>query len=243
MHSIQHDLSLILACLLNTYLDGDASVDWAGTWADRLVDGQFDIETTVNRTATGLMNCGRLGNGWMHLTPFQGEFFFSSGCDCLESYELKLAAEGPWDRAGTESAIPFTHDKEVRLALLSSRPEIPYGLGYCISMLNPKRQRGWFLRRSWRCPRKPTQPLCWHRAVTSGLPRNYSRTTAMTNDPIVDSVRRVRDELAAKFNYDVHAIFADMRTREGQLGDRLVSQPSTHTSPAKPPSPNGSRQA
>jgi hypothetical protein len=42
-------------------------------------------------------------------------------------------------------------------------------------------------------------------------------------DPIVAEVRRVRDELARKFNYDVHAIFEDLRKREGETvtGDEL----------------------
>ena len=44
------------------------------------------------------------------------------------------------------------------------------------------------------------------------------------DDPIVASVRKVRDELAAAFDYDVHAIFADLRRREAGLGDRLVRQ-------------------
>lgn len=47
----------------------------------------------------------------------------------------------------------------------------------------------------------------------------------MNDDPIVASVRRDRMQLAAKFNYDVHAIFADMRTRESQVAHRLVRQP------------------
>lgn len=46
----------------------------------------------------------------------------------------------------------------------------------------------------------------------------------MNDDPIVASVRHVRAQLAAKFNYDVHAIFSDMRTRESQVGNRLVRQ-------------------
>ena len=37
----------------------------------------------------------------------------------------------------------------------------------------------------------------------------------MNDDPIVEEVRRVRDKLARQFNYDIHAIFADLRTREG----------------------------
>ncbi|MBI4025240.1 MAG: hypothetical protein HY360_09695 [Verrucomicrobia bacterium] len=35
-------------------------------------------------------------------------------------------------------------------------------------------------------------------------------------DPIVAEVRRVRDELAKKFNYDVQAICEDLMKRQGQ---------------------------
>ena len=51
----------------------------------------------------------------------------------------------------------------------------------------------------------------------------------MTNDPIVSSVRQVRDKLASKFGYDVHAIFADMQARESEFGDRLVPEPRRMT--------------
>ena len=45
----------------------------------------------------------------------------------------------------------------------------------------------------------------------------------MFDDPIVAEVRRIRDELARQFNYDVHAIFEDWRKRQGQTvtGDEL----------------------
>lgn len=46
----------------------------------------------------------------------------------------------------------------------------------------------------------------------------------MTDDPIVEAVRRARDQLAAKFDYDLHAIFADLRKREASAGERLVRQ-------------------
>jgi len=49
----------------------------------------------------------------------------------------------------------------------------------------------------------------------------------MNDDPIVTSVRRVREQLAAQFEYDVHAIFSDMRARESQVGDRLVRHAKT----------------
>ena len=47
--------------------------------------------------------------------------------------------------------------------------------------------------------------------------------TPMFDDPIVAEVRRVRDELARRFNYDVHAICEDLRQRQGQTvtGDDL----------------------
>lgn len=38
------------------------------------------------------------------------------------------------------------------------------------------------------------------------------------NDPIVDEVRRVRDAHAARFNYDLDAIFQDIKEREQQSG-------------------------
>jgi hypothetical protein len=46
----------------------------------------------------------------------------------------------------------------------------------------------------------------------------------MWEDPIVAEVHRIREQLAAKFNYDVAAIFADMRQRQEALGSRLVSR-------------------
>jgi hypothetical protein len=41
-------------------------------------------------------------------------------------------------------------------------------------------------------------------------------------DPIVADVRRIREDLSAKFNFDVSAIFADLRARQAGVGDRLV---------------------
>ena len=38
------------------------------------------------------------------------------------------------------------------------------------------------------------------------------------NDPIVDEVRRVRDAHAAKFNYDLDAIFQDIKESERRSG-------------------------
>ncbi|HLJ93500.1 MAG TPA: hypothetical protein VKU02_09960, partial [Gemmataceae bacterium] len=43
-------------------------------------------------------------------------------------------------------------------------------------------------------------------------------------DPIVAEVDRAREMLAAKFNFDVEVIFADIRKRQAALGERLVPQ-------------------
>ena len=42
------------------------------------------------------------------------------------------------------------------------------------------------------------------------------------NDPIVDEVRRVRDAHAARFNYDLDAIFQDIKEREKKCGLKFV---------------------
>jgi len=52
----------------------------------------------------------------------------------------------------------------------------------------------------------------------------------MWEDPIVAEVHRTREMLAAKFNFDIDAIFADMQKRQAALGDRLVS-PRTRAEP------------
>lgn len=41
-------------------------------------------------------------------------------------------------------------------------------------------------------------------------------------DPIVADVRRTREDLSAKFDFDVSAIFADLRARQTSAGPRLV---------------------
>jgi hypothetical protein len=45
------------------------------------------------------------------------------------------------------------------------------------------------------------------------------------DDPIVAEVRRAREELAARFNYDLHAICEDARQREATSGRHYVSLP------------------
>jgi len=43
------------------------------------------------------------------------------------------------------------------------------------------------------------------------------------NDPIVEEVRRIRAEIAARNGNDLRRIFEDARSREGSDGRRVVS--------------------
>lgn len=43
------------------------------------------------------------------------------------------------------------------------------------------------------------------------------------NDPIVDEVHRIRDEYAARFNYDLWAMFRDLKEKERLSGRTYVS--------------------
>ena len=53
-------------------------------------------------------------------------------------------------------------------------------------------------------------------------------------DRIVAEVRKVKEALAAKFNYDAHAMLADVRKREKHHGKRLVSFVRTKKPTSKP---------
>lgn len=61
----------------------------------------------------------------------------------------------------------------------------------------------------------------------------------MTNDPIVDEIRRLRDAHAARFNYDLDAIYRDITEREREwekkLGRKFVSYAAD---PVEPPATN-----
>ena len=47
----------------------------------------------------------------------------------------------------------------------------------------------------------------------------------MRDDPIVDEVRRVREEYAKQFAYDLGAMADDLRKREQEHRERLVTFP------------------
>jgi transposase len=50
----------------------------------------------------------------------------------------------------------------------------------------------------------------------------------MWKDEIVEEVRRNRDAYAAQFNYDLNAIYQDLKARERRSKRKLVSFPPKH---------------
>ena len=61
----------------------------------------------------------------------------------------------------------------------------------------------------------------------------------MLNDEIIDEVRTIRDAHAAKFRYNLRAIYADLKSSEAEriaAGHPFVSPPS------QPPAPNSALQ-
>jgi hypothetical protein len=59
------------------------------------------------------------------------------------------------------------------------------------------------------------------------------------NDPIVDEVRRVRDAHAARFHYDLDAIFQDIKQREKESGLKFVGGVARQTTPNQALQPTG----
>ena len=54
--------------------------------------------------------------------------------------------------------------------------------------------------------------------------------TKTWEDPIVAEVRKVKERLAAKFNFEVVAMLRDQQEREKSYGPRLVSFEPRHAS-------------
>jgi hypothetical protein len=51
----------------------------------------------------------------------------------------------------------------------------------------------------------------------------HGRTIIMWKDSVVEDVRKVREEHAAKFDYNLDAIYQDLKKREKKSGRKIVS--------------------
>lgn len=57
-------------------------------------------------------------------------------------------------------------------------------------------------------------------------------------DPIVEEIREIRKKHAERFNYDLDAIFEDLKEKERQLGRKIVSRPPKQPRPVLTASSN-----
>lgn len=57
----------------------------------------------------------------------------------------------------------------------------------------------------------------------------------MQDDPVVEEVRTVREAYAARFNYDLEAIFQDLKRQERKSGRTFVSFSSRRISSVRRP--------
>lgn len=48
---------------------------------------------------------------------------------------------------------------------------------------------------------------------------------SMWNDEIVEEIRRTRDEYAARFNYDLAAIYQDLKEQQDRSEHKIISLP------------------
>jgi hypothetical protein len=59
------------------------------------------------------------------------------------------------------------------------------------------------------------------------------------NDPIIDEIRKVREAHASQFNYDLDAIFRDIKEREKQSRRKFVAFPPRKAEPNEALQPTG----
>jgi hypothetical protein len=52
----------------------------------------------------------------------------------------------------------------------------------------------------------------------------------MWKDEIVEEIHRIRDEYAKSFNYDLKAIFEDLRKKQDESGHKFVDLPGNRSS-------------
>ena len=56
----------------------------------------------------------------------------------------------------------------------------------------------------------------------------------MYEDPIVEEVRRIKEQMAAKYNYDVRALGRALREEQKKSGRKVVSLPPKRIAPGTP---------
>lgn len=61
-------------------------------------------------------------------------------------------------------------------------------------------------------------------------------------DPIIEEIRRNRDEHSKRFDYDLDAICKDFKVHQAQVGNRLVRLKPRALADKKQPAPVGNKE-
>ncbi len=64
----------------------------------------------------------------------------------------------------------------------------------------------------------------------------------MYQDSVIDEIRTIRETYAAKFSYDLEAIYYDLKEKEKTRGHRLVSFPARRRKRNRPGREGSSRR-
>jgi hypothetical protein len=56
------------------------------------------------------------------------------------------------------------------------------------------------------------------------LPNDENENLSVMKNTIIEELRKIRDQHAAKFNYDIDAMLADLRRKEKESPEKLVSR-------------------
>ena len=82
------------------------------------------------------------------------------------------------------------------------------------------------------------ETTCFESQAVDCTPQETNGAQPM-NDPIVDEVRRIRNAHAARFNYDLDAIFQDIKEQERKSNREFVSLRRENIAPEKATQPAG----
>ena len=63
-------------------------------------------------------------------------------------------------------------------------------------------------------------------SLPSSVPQTSSESSSAWEDPIVAEVRQIRETYAAAFDYNLKALFQDIKAQEAQSDHTFVSYPA-----------------
>ena len=149
---------------------------------------------------------------------------------------LALCSALSWSKGPTPAragAPRHPNEPSSPLTPLSRAPDTPVQrLGHSRSSRRAPKANSYHLL-TWNCTHianaaisRGIEEICRERGIECPVictPEELMGGYAMTRDPIVEEIRKNRQEIAARFKFDLKAIIADAQKRQRSRGKRLVS--------------------